>query len=138
LKVEKLRTGQFPLLKTEEAKNRLLEADLNTSEMIQELAFYANLFVPTGDPFAAHALGDHPIEGYWGRLADIEKLHSAEDAYFIPKKFDWFVRSVPDVVWLTLEEVSVEIKIQLNNSRSPMLWKLSSQGKFERLFVVWW
>ncbi|MFT5859929.1 MAG: hypothetical protein ACI865_002036 [Flavobacteriaceae bacterium] len=138
LKVEKLSTGQFPLLKTEEAKNRLLDAHLNTSEIIQELAFYANLFVPIHDPFSTHTLDDDAVEGYWGRFSDIAKLDSSGDKYFIPNKFDWFLRSAPDVNWMTLEEASVDIKSQLNDSRSPMLWKLTKEGKFERLFVVWW
>ena len=138
LKVDKLAAKQFPLLSTPDGKSRLNEYNLSSSEIVQQLAFYANLFLPMNDQECTHTMNQDAIEGCWGRIEDVKSVHSDEDRYFVPDKFDWFIRSVPDVDWYSIEIALDLLTFQLKNSRSPMLWKISQDEKFERLFIVCW
>ncbi len=137
-KLNKLRDKQFPLLYSLKGESTLSLLSIDTKNIEQQLAFFCNLFVPVSAGNIQHNMNPKSIEGYWYTLDEFKFAHCLGDQYLMPRKQDWFTRELPSVDWGSQKEVLEELKFNLNNQKSPLIWKLNEKGFFERLFVVWW
>lgn len=138
LKMQKLRFKQFPLLHSKEGRHTLSNHTIDSKNVKQQLAFFHNLFLPFSVRNPAHNLNPDAFAGYWYSVDEFRSNNNEGDLYFIPQKVNWFMRVASNVTWLDMDAILEELLSNLNNQKSPMIWKLNCKGVFERLFVVWW
>jgi hypothetical protein len=137
-KRDKLANHQFPLLKTNPAKERLQELEIDVSRIEQQVLFLANLFVPVNQKVDFTQVNEVAVEGTWMNLEDWEKQASSENQYAIPAKMDWFSRELKNTEWLSREEALILIKSMHDQKRSPLVWVKNKSGTQLRDFVVFW
>jgi len=138
LKVDKLQKKQFPLIKSEEGIRVLESHHLNPDHVLQQLAFFGNLFLPASRRDIVHELYPEAIQGYWYTLNEFIQAQCSSCTYFIPTKIDWFMQNPGGVDWLELDELLEILQLLTDSKKSPMVWKNNPDGTVDRLFVVWW
>lgn len=135
-KLEKVKLKQFPLLHKDETIEKLkaLEIEIPTT---QQLCLKAFLFLPKKikrNNFPSNYADC--IVGQWIKQGDFEE--EEENAlYAIPTKKEWLLPLNSIENWCKFSEVKKEIEIQIQNKKSPLIYK-KTPHKMERFFIVWW
>ena len=137
-KRDKLANHQFPLLKTEQAKERLNELGIDVSQIEQQVLFLANLFIPKNHEVDFKLVNKDAIEGTWMNFEEWEKQASSKNLFAIPAKMDWFSQELKSAEWLNKEEALVQIKSMHDQKRSPLVWTKNRDGNQARDFIVYW
>ena len=138
-KLQKIKNNQFSLVHTGIGRSILLEKEIETTNIKQQVCFKAQLFKPYKadslqlDPFNAHC-----IVGYWLRLKDFNENKFSTFQFYIPTKSEWVFHPFEEVAWVSHDEIVITITERLNNKSAPMVWVKKSCTEFEKLFVVWW
>lgn len=135
-KLEKVKLKQFPLLYKNETIKILeeLEVEIPTS---QELCLKAFLFLPKQNK-SIKMSNDYSecVVGHWIKHEDFFQEDNSA-LYAIPTKKEWLSPLDSFEAWLSFSEVKKEIEIQIQNKKSPLIYK-KTPHKMERFFVVWW
>lgn len=136
-KVTKLKEKQFPLLFKLETKKRLNLIGIETASVIQQVCFKAFLFIPkTLDKAALSKEYTDCIVGYWIRFSEFI-FENETVRYAIPKKTEWLLSPESIREWVSFSEAKKHIKEQLENKKSPLVYK-REDTTVDRFFVVWW
>lgn len=138
-KIEKVKTNQFPLLYTSEAKKYLSSLNLSSEEIEQQLYFKATLFIPEAFiDFEFPHINKQSIAGYWYHLEDFNKFDNPDLKFYAPEKQDWPIDPKFGQIWADFKEIIDQIKELHLRKKSPLIWVKKPNGIFERLIVVWW
>ncbi|WP_405414913.1 DUF1853 family protein [Maribacter sp. Asnod1-A12] len=138
-KLQKIKNNQFSLIHTEIGRSVLLEKEIDTTNIKQQVCFKAQLFKPYKadslqlDPFNANC-----IVGYWLRLKDFKETKFSSFQFYIPTKSEWVFHQFEEVTWVSHDEIVITITERLNNKSAPMVWMKKNNTTFEKFFVVWW
>ncbi len=142
-KLEKIKLKQFPLLFKNETIEKLkaLNVEIPTT---QELCLKAFLFLPKpslpiGRDLKRSSLPTNYancIAGHWINLNDFSQEDKSA-LYAIPSKKEWFLPLESITEWYSYSEIQERIAEQLQNRKSPLIYKRTLQ-EIERFFVVWW
>ncbi|WP_338734057.1 DUF1853 family protein [Mangrovimonas cancribranchiae] len=136
-KLEKLKTKQLPLLYKNETQKTLKQFDLNITKIKQCVHFKAQLFIPYHiKNYDFKLINPNSIMGYYYTFEDIKALQNCK--FFIPKKLDWLSEIDIQIDWLTFSECKPQLKLLLEQKRSPMVWIKNYKGQTQKCFVVWW
>lgn len=138
-KISKLQKQQFPLLFKSPTRNFLQNYNLSPENLIQQVSFKANLFVP-------RELQDRQFEyinpscvcGYWIKFEDFQSKGYEDSKYYAPKKLDWPVDASCNEEWYTYVQIKEQILELFEKEKSPLIWRKKSNKEYERFFVVWW
>ena len=138
-KKERIINHQIPLLKTPEATSVLQRFNIETSELLHQVCFKSQLFIP----YMANNLDLAPFNSNCisGRWIPFQKFNSPwffEHRYYLPSKQEWLLDPHQGVNWLSHKDMLELISIGLENKNSPLLWMKSSDFTIEKLFIVWW
>ena len=135
-KLKKVKLNQFPLLHKKETIEKLheLSIDIPTS---QQLCLKAFLFIPKKMEKSTFQKNYKDcVVGFWIRFSELNE--EDETALFaIPIKKEWLLPEEYITSWHSFSEVKKEIEQQLQNKKSPLIYK-KTLHKIERFFVVWW
>ena len=135
-KLEKVKLKQFPLLHNPETIQRLedLNIEFPTS---QKLCIKAFLFLPkeiSSDSFPKNYTSC--LVGHWIKHRDFNKEDKTAK-YAIPTKKEWLLPIETIEEWHTFSEIETLINEQVQNKKSPLIYK-KTPHTLERFFVVWW
>lgn len=135
-KLEKVKFKQFPLLHNPETIQRLkdLNVEFPTS---QKLCIKAFLFLPkeiSSDSFPKNYTSC--LVGHWINHQDFNKEDKTAK-YAIPTKKEWLLPIETIEEWHTFSEIEKLINEQIQNKKSPLIYK-KTPHTLERFFVVWW
>lgn len=135
-KLEKVKWKQFPLLQKKETLQKLQELNIEIPTS-QQLCLKAFLFLPKKMNRSTFPKNFQDcIVGYWVRFSEF--INQDENAFYaIPTKKEWLLPLESTSTWHSFSEVKKEIEQQLENKKSPLIYRKTPRN-IERFFVVWW
>ncbi len=136
-KLLKLKEKQFPIIHESFCSKTLLERGINTKELKQKLLFTGSVFIHHLEQTRISILNKNCIHGVWMRANEFLELDKEGDQYYLPQKSDWLGDPNGLKVWAEQEKFWKDLRSELQNRYSPMVWKKSKE-KIQRIFVVWW
>ncbi|WP_299317050.1 DUF1853 family protein [uncultured Maribacter sp.] len=138
-KLQKIKNNQFSLIHTNIGRSVLLEKEIDTTNIKQQVCFKAQLFKPYKadnlqlDPFNANC-----IVGYWLRLKDFKETKFSSFQFYIPTKSEWVLEPYINVTWSSHTEILPALQELLDHKSSLMVWVQKNKTTYEKFFVVWW
>lgn len=137
-KLEKLKSGQFPLLYRPETLKYLKDLDLKPEEVQQQLCFKAKLFTPVNFEISkAGLLNSESYTGRWFRYSEFLKQPWKNNLFMSPAKKDWSAAANSGREWLSHTEIIKKIEALFERKKSPLIWMKTPKG-YKSFFVVWW
>lgn len=136
-KLTKLHEKQLPLLYSNYTKSYLDELKLSVDEIIQQVYFKAQLFIPLKDfEKKIKQLNNNCIYGFYIYPRELKQFSDCK--FYIPNKHNWLVNPHPNVDWLNLEDFQIKLQQFLNEENAPLCWLKKPNGELFKFFVVWW
>ncbi|WP_373058854.1 DUF1853 family protein [Zunongwangia sp. H14] len=138
-KIKRLKENQFPLLFRPETEEFLENHNLDPSEILQEVCFKAQLFLPKKlkkDTFSH--INKECISGYWIKAGEFRGAPYENALFYSPKKPDWPVDPMHNKIWYSYSEIIEQVNVFLLKKRSPLIWMKTSEENYEKFFLVWW
>lgn len=139
-KIEKLKTKQLPLLHHPECRKWLV-SELNitdTAQIIQQVYFPANLYLPFGKTDIPGNINTEAIKGFWLRPDVLKTRDFKSSKFFLTTKTDWLLEPTENTDWQSLDDTLNQVEQMHQRKKSPMVWIKSPEGRFRKAFVVWW
>lgn len=136
LKLNKVKTKQFPLLYSTECKGLLDELNLKIENVQQQTYFKAQLFVPYQQEIDFEALNPECVCGFYIHSWELDLFKNCK--FYIPKKLDWLIQPHAQVDWMTLNKTKERIKEFHQRKSAPLCWVKYPNGEIDKIFVVWW
>lgn len=136
-KLDKLKHKQLPILYHDACKAYLKRYELNILDMIQNVLFKAQLFIPLNlknETF--EIINNECIKGFYIKQIDLKLFKDCK--FVIPDKIDWFLEVQTASKWLILDEFKRNLDSFLKQQLSPLCWIKYPNGETEKCFVVWW
>lgn len=131
-KCAKLKNKQFPLLQHTKTKEILASKGIKTENIIQQLNFKAQLFLPwQGNKTSQNKM-------YYLDINTFKTSIFESFQYFIPEKQDWFVDPKHGKIWFSFQEALESVYLHFEDKKSPLVWVKKPNNIYEKLFVVWW
>ncbi len=139
-KLQKLKSKQFPLLRSDETRVILLKNNLEFKNIQQEICFFAQLYVPYDDYGIKQysQTFESCVVGYWLGIDKLVSKRFGACKFNLPEKQDWLIEPENNSLWYLYEEVAGVIKMMHKEENSPLLWIKTDENKYEKCFVVWW
>jgi hypothetical protein len=142
-KLTKLKVKQLPLLFKEETRQAIgeiadkLQIDLNPSNIIQNVLFKAQLFVPRKMiSILFPTINNDCIVGFYIHLSELAELDS--NTFYLPSKLNWLQEPSLNIEWLDMINFESQVQVFVNENRSPLCWLKDAKGAMQKFFVVWW
>lgn len=136
LKLNKTKNKQFPLLYHDACKDLLNDLGLDSSEILQNCFFKAQLFMPYKKEVPFEGINSDCISGFYVNQQQFKECVACK--FYIPKKLDWLIEPHPNVDWLSFTETKSRVYEFFEKQSSPLLWMKSTNGEIKKVFVVWW
>lgn len=138
-KLEKLKTEQFQLPYTNEARTLLEAYNIPVDALEHEACFKAQLFIPYGNSrVSIRPMNLNCIAGYWIPFDAFNSPTFAKYTYYIPYKIDRVLHPHEEVEWISHYQILLEVNLRMIKQNSPMLWVRKPDATIEKCFVVWW
>ncbi|GFD93057.1 hypothetical protein KUL156_35260 [Alteromonas sp. KUL156] len=136
-KLTKLQEKQLPLLYSNHTKTYLDKLKLVIDEIIQQVYFKAQLFVPLKDfGKKIKQLNNECIYGFYIYPKELPQFSDCK--FYIPNKHNWLVNPHSNIDWLTFETFQDKLQQFLNEENAPLCWLKKPNGKLFKFFIVWW
>lgn len=136
-KLSKLTEKQLPLLYTFECKAFLKSINLLPENILQQVYFKAQLFVPFSNKnIHLNKINKACIIGFYCNQKELQNF--TECKFYIPVKKDWLVIPHINVTWQNFNQFSESANNYLERQFSPLCWLKKQNGELEKFFLVWW
>lgn len=136
-KLTKLKDKQLPLLYTAACKNYLNELDLKSENILQQVYFKAQLFVPYSNRnLELQTLNTDCIAGFYVNPNELDNF--SDHKFYFPKKKDWLITPHTHVNWINFTDFKNIAQDYFKQQFSPLCWKKSSNGALKKIFLIWW
>jgi len=136
-KLTKLKEKQLPLLFRSQTKSLLKKLDLIGSNILQQVYFKAQLFLPLNLDLNMYTLVNKDcIAGFYIRYDELQQFKNCK--FFIPSKVNWLQEVQTQTSWLNFEHFSNKLEPIIQNKTSPLCWIKYPNGEVKKFFVVWW
>ncbi|MHC9087508.1 DUF1853 family protein [Tenacibaculum mesophilum] len=136
-KLTKLQEKQLPLLYSNHTKTYLDKLKLVIDEIIQQVYFKAQLFVPLKDfGKKIKQLNNECIYGFYIYPKELPQFSDCK--FYIPNKHNWLVNPHSNIDWLTFETFQNKLQQFLNEENTPLCWLKKPNGELFKFFIVWW
>lgn len=135
-KLNRLKQQQFPILYAPETKLKLDELGISAISIEQQLYMPGMLFMPLHDDFPLVMLNEKAVGGYWISKSDFIKSDYRDKQFCLPPKKDWLLAPQLGENWMDYDTAKDLILLSLQNQRAPLCWVKSTDGSFERFFVL--
>ncbi len=138
-KITKLKEKQLPLLHHPETIARLQALNISAKNIIQEVCFFGNLFIPLSiqNKKISH-LNSKCIVGFWIHADEFTSEEYGSYHFYIPKKKEWMVNPKQNKTWHPFKSTSEKLVKELSSKKSSLLWIKSNEDSYSKCFVVWW
>lgn len=138
-KKEKITNHQIPLLGTPEAISVLEHFNIKTSELLHQVCFKSQLFIPfMANNWDLAPFNSSCISGKWISFQEFRSKYFFGHRYYLPSKQEWLLNPHHGVAWVSYDDILDMISINLKNKNSPLIWMKLSGITMEKLFIVWW
>lgn len=138
-KITKVKSNQFPLIHSPEAKKYLDTLAIEAENIQQQILFKAALFIPEFyDDYNFEHINKQCIAGYWYHLSELKKFSDLNYRFYAPEKQDWPIDPFHGEIWYNYSEIIAEIKALHKRKKSPLIWIKTSNDVYEKMIVVWW
>ncbi len=138
-KKDRITNHQIPLLGTPEAISVLERFNIKTSELLHQVCFKSQLFIPFRGPNLDLApFNSNCISGRWIPFLDFRSNYFFGYRYYLPSKQEWLLNPHHGVAWVSHNDILDMISMGLENKNSPLIWMKLSDITIEKLFIVWW
>ena len=139
IKMEKMKSKQFPLLHSVEGAKALKDKGIDHSEIEHQSCFKAQLFQAYGSvDVKLGTLNQNCLAGYWLRFDEFKKSEFVKAQFYMPSKSEWVTQVQDQVEWKSHVEIMIDLVKRLKKESAPMLWMKKESGVVEKIFVVWW
>ncbi|WP_179344958.1 DUF1853 family protein [Winogradskyella ursingii] len=136
-KLQKLKGKQLPLLLNKYCEPYLNKFNLKAENINQYVSFKAQLFFPYQvDTIQLDSLNRSCISGFHLSFNKIETLKDFK--MYMPSKLDWLIIPHNEVNWLGFDEAKLNIKKEITNQRSPMIWLKDKNNQLKKGFITFW
>ncbi|MDO6623452.1 DUF1853 family protein [Oceanihabitans sp. 1_MG-2023] len=136
-KLTKLKEKQLPLLYHKQTKPLLKKLGIPAETIQQQVCFKAQLYMPFSVKKAViNVVNPACIQGYYYQINQLEQFANCK--FFIPEKKDWLIYKPNPNTWLDYASFITEVKLLLNQEKSPLCWIKKPNNETEKCFVVWW
>jgi hypothetical protein len=136
-KLSKLKNKQLPILYSKHCQPYLKALDLDAENMVQQVYFKAQLFVPYSiEDIQLKTLNNDCIVGFY--ITRDELTNFSDFKFYIPNKKDWLITPHLNVDWINYEQFKLISEDYLEEQFSPLCWIKSKNDKLQKLFLVWW
>ncbi|PQJ78296.1 DUF1853 family protein [Polaribacter porphyrae] len=136
-KLTKLKEKQLPLLYSNQCEEYLQSINLSSKEMVQQVYFKGQLFVPYKDKITQlNQLNEACICGFYIKQTELTLFSDCK--FYIPNKKDWLVIPHQNVTWISIDVFKKISKGFLDREFSPLVWLKHKNGEINKLFLVWW
>lgn len=135
-KLDKLRDKQLPIVHTTPCKDYLQSQNISSDEILQQVYFKAQLFVPYASDVAFEQLNKECVSGFYLRQKELASFKNCK--FYIPSKKDWLVIPHTQVNWISYEDFLTLSETYLGRKFSPLCWLKSKNGELHKFFLVWW
>jgi len=138
-KLDKLKEKQFPLLYSAELEENLNTLQIDTSQVIQQACFKAQLFMPyKNHGTSIRPLNKNCIHGSWIRFDDFNSTEFKRFEYYTPYKQEWVLTPSLKRNYHSHYNTLLDLNLRMLKENAPMLWVKKDNATLEKLFVVWW
>lgn len=134
-KVTKLQQKQLPLLHKKHTQQILQKYISETKNIVQQVCFKANLFVPMYFKEKLTVFNPACIVGNYLTFIEFKALHNNSNQYFCPTKQDWLRSPNTQKKWISYDETCIRIKQFMEVEQSLMVWMKYKQ-QYKRYVVV--
>ena len=136
-KLTKLKEKQLPLLYSKECSEYLKSIRLKTSEIVQQVYFKGQLFVPYSNrKLQLSTLNQDCISGFYIYQKELNQFIDCK--FYIPSKKDWIILPHKNVSWINFDNFKEVSKNYLEREFSPLCWIKKPNGEMKKFFLVWW
>ncbi|WP_299779638.1 DUF1853 family protein [uncultured Formosa sp.] len=136
-KLTKLKDKQLPLLYNPETKKHLDLLHISLKNMVQQVYFKAQLFVPYGLKSPRfNVLNPDCIQGFYISYKALDLFKTCK--FYMPKKIDWLCVIEPQIPWETYTNFKKLIMPLMIRKTAPLCWVKHANGLTEKCFIVWW
>ena len=136
LKLNKIKSKQFPLLYSEACESMLNEIGLKPEQIAQQTYFKAQLFVPYQEKIDFPELNSECVCGFYISLQELNLFKDCK--FYIPKKLDWLIEPHVHIDWMNHKIAKERIKEFHEKNSAPLCWIKQPNGEIQKVFVVWW
>ncbi|CAL66721.1 DUF1853 family protein [Christiangramia forsetii] len=138
MKLEKLKSKQFPLLYKPETSIYLNKLGLVSEEIKQQLCFKAQLFIPKNNKLDDRGnINPECYSGKWFKFKDFLKMNWQENLFHSPKKKNWSCDPGKNSDWMSQEELLQNIEFLFKENKAPLVW-MKTKSSIHSFFIVWW
>jgi len=134
-KVAKLKQKQLPLLHKEFTQQILKKYISGKENIVQQVCFKANLFVPINFQEKLTVFNPECIVGNYLTCNEFKALHNNSNQYFCPTKQDWLRSPTTQKNWVSFDETCTRIQQFMSIEQSLMVWMKYKQ-QYKRYVVV--
>lgn len=136
-KLAKLKDKQLPILHSEFCKPYLEHLNLKVDNILQQIYFKAQLFVPYSTPnIQLRKLNNNCIIGTYITTKELNNFSDCK--FFIPNKKDWLIIPHTHVNWMAFDDFKSVSADYLDRKFSPLCWVKLKNGELKKIFLVWW
>ena len=139
LKLNKLRSKQFPLLYKEETKPDLEALNLDVGQIKQHLLFKAQVFTPLEGNHSDYKSFKPAIAGNFFTIEQLLTLNYPHLRFYIPIKHDWVAQPDANARFVDFKLFRQKISAILKEQRSSLFWVYNNEERtICRHFASWW
>lgn len=136
-KLTKLKEKQLPLLFKPQTKSLLKKLDLIGLNILQQVYFKAQLFLPYNFNLNRYTLVNKEcIAGFYIKYNELQQFENCK--FFIPSKVNWLQEVQTQINWQNFTQFSNKLEPMIQNKTSPLCWIKYPNGEVQKFFVVWW
>ena len=136
-KLTKLQEKQLPLLHSDFCKPYLDKLNLNSKNILQQVYFKAQLFMPFRDKDTElKTLNPDCIAGFYINQTELNEFRDCK--FYIPEKKDWLISAHTHVNWMNFDAFTTITKDYFEQKFSALCWVKFNSGVLKKVFLVWW
>ena len=135
-KLNKLIEKQLPLIHHKCTKPLLKTFQIESQDVIQQVCFKAQLFIPYATKVDFKLLNKDCLRGFYIPFSKLAQFSDCE--FYIPQKADWLIMVRQDVPWVSYADFFNRIETYVIQKKAPLCWIKFPDDKLEKFFVVWW
>lgn len=135
-KLDKLNTGQFPLLYHSATRPYLASLGLEPESITQKLCFKAELYRPyLSDLNPKGLLNPDAIRGHYLHIDQLADNMSSDMEYHVCRNQEWIQDESGCKVWVDANSCLDQLQQKASNGRACMVW-CKRDNSFERFFIL--
>lgn len=136
-KRDKLINHQFKMIDHPLVISKLKEMNISPEKIQPAVCFKAQLFLPPSFNKKIPKNFRDCVAGHYVNIDQFLEIHYENQAY-IPAKQEWHILPEFNQKWTIGKDLTKQIKAFHHRQFSPLIWIKTTEGEYQKCFVVWW